>query len=185
MIGFSPLNKLFTAVWNTGLVTKIFHSVLITKTTDGHIKPVAPVGGSYQYVGVEDTEGFVAYCRQAGDVEILKEEPVGAGLRFYHLQVLHRLVFFNSNESRTHEDLTAQFLKAVMSVPKDVRLRKAITMPVQLLQQESPTGKYVFTPDTYYCGIEFFVLLRLQADTCPQEIKCAGLPNPFCGTFEQ
>jgi hypothetical protein len=183
MIGFSPLSNLFTAVWNTGLVTKIFHSVLITKNKDGHIKPVAPVAGSYQYVGVEDTEGFTAYCRQAGDVEILREEPIGAALRYYHLQIPHRMVFFNQHETRTHEDITALLLKAVMSVPKDIRLRKAITMPVQLLQQESPTGKFTFEPGTYYAGIEFFVLLKIQADTCPQEIKCAGIPNPFCGSF--
>lgn len=180
MIGYSPLSKLFTAVLNTGLVNQVFHSTLISKTPDGHIKPVAPVNGVYEYVGIDDTRGFYAYCRQAGDVETIREEPIGAGQRLYHTQTLHRIVFFNKKESRVHEDITAQLLKAVLSVPKEVRFRKAILLPEQLLQQESPTGKFVFEPDMYYAGIEFYVLLKLQADTCPVEFRCEGLANPFC-----
>jgi len=100
------------------------------------------------------------------------------------MRIPQRLVFFNSGESRNHEDVQAKCMKAVIKTPR-VTLQKLVTTPEEILRSESPTGRFQLKTDSLYFAIEFFVLLDLIADNCEEEIRCDGLANPYCTTTQQ
>lgn len=180
MQGFSILSQLFGNVINTGLVKGVYHGVIMQNLYNGGIMPVAPVNGRYVSVGVDDRKGFTAYCRVLGSLDVDNVEKIGGcDSKIYRTRLLHRLVFFNNSEKRDHDTLTGILLKAVMSSPKIV-FQKAILIRDRLLSEEAPSGKFNFTENTFYLGIDFFVLLALQAENCEQEISCQQAENPFC-----
>jgi hypothetical protein len=186
MIGFSILSNLFDAIINTGYVTGVYHTVIQKKDSKGHIYPVAPVGNKFKPLGPNDSKGFYCYCRQVGTVDNIKEERIGGcNGKEYTLQIQHRLVFYNQDEERNHEDIFALMMKAVMSIGATVKFQKGITVPEQVAIVEAPTGKYSFQVTTFYRAIEFFVLLKLQADDCEAEIRCKGVANPYCKPVAQ
>lgn len=180
MIGLTTLSALFTNLINTNIVDKVYHSVLI-KQDGEHKKPAAPVKGRFQYVGVDDTKGFTAYCRAVGPVETEKSESMGScsSIQRYRTQTLHRLVFFNQDEDRAPDDLSGRLLQAVMMTPK-IKFKRLITNPGDILASEAPTGQFKFLPSTFYIAIEFLVVLDITTDTCQTEIKCKEVANPFC-----
>lgn len=181
MFGYSHLNILFTNVMATGFVQNLFHSVVIRETDEGDRKPVAPVESRYVYVGIDDTKGFYAYCRQIGAVDSVNEESVGScNTKIYTLQASHRMVFYNGEEKRSHETITAQLLKAFMKSGIGIKLQKVYTIPEQILQLETPTGIFSFKEHSFYIAVDFLVILKLQADTCEIEITCEGIKNPIC-----
>ena len=180
MIGFSILSNLFANIVATKFVTGVFHSVMMKPIETGGMKPAAPIQGRWQYVGIDDTKGFSCYCRQNGSADVDSVERIGScNKNIYTLKVPQRLVFFHAIETRSHDEIIAQVLKAVISTP-DVKLQKLVTIPEEILRSEAPTGRFKFKDNTLYFAIEFFVLLDIQADNCPVEIKCEGIPNPFC-----
>lgn len=180
MIGYSNLEPLFRAILETGLPNKIFHSVLITSDDKSRKKPSAPVDDRWQYVGVNDMQGFSAYCRVTGPMEVQSSTPLGGcSLRQYSTTTPHRLVFFNGNEKRDFDQLTAILVKAVMSAGSAIRFTRLLTIPASILQEESG-GAYTFGISTFYIAIDFSLALKLQTDNCSTEIICKGLPNPYC-----
>lgn len=179
MIGFSILSNLFNNVLQTKFVTGIYHSVKIRSDKTGS-KPAAPVGGSYKYIGPDDSKGFTCYCRQTGSADVNTVEKIGGcNSKKLRLQVPYRLVLFNAAEKRDHETIIAAVTKAVIKTSL-VKLQKIIVIPEEILRSEVPAGRFNFKENTLYFAIEFFVLLDLQADTCEEEIKCEGVQNPFC-----
>lgn len=180
MIGFSILSDLFTNIIQTKFVTGVFHSVMMKPIPGGGNKPAAPVKSRYEYVGPDDKKGFSCYCRQSGSADVTEIEKIGGCTsKKYRFQVPHRIVFYNAIEKRDHEAIIAAMLKAVMKTNM-TRVQKLVTIPEEILRSEAPTGRFQFTETTLYFAIEFFVLLDVQADTCEAEIKCEGVPNPFC-----
>lgn len=178
MQGHSILNEIFSRLINTELMTQVYHSVII-REVDGIRKPIAPVKGGYEYVGVQDEAGFTAYCRATGPLEIESTINVGScQANIIRATIPHKLVFFNDHEERNHDDITGKLIQAVLGVG-GVRFQRAITIPEQILSTEAG-GRFTFTPATYYTAIDFSILLRLQADECAQEFGCGGFPNPFC-----
>lgn len=179
MFGTSILTNLFDNVKGTGLVPSVYHSVILQEITDGSKRPVAPVVGRFEYVGVNDLKGFSAYCRQTGPAEVGKTERIG-GCNSYltEFNVPHRLVFFNNQEERLHEDLTAKFVKACMMTRK-VKIQKVHTIAADVLKLEVPTGNFTFSNLTYYTCIDFLLLLILQAEECEKEINCKDISNPY------
>lgn len=182
MIGFSILSELFTNVLQTKFVTGVFHSVMMKPVDGGGNKPAAPIKKRYEYVGPNDKTGFSCYCRQSGSADVTDIEKVGGcNVKRHRFEIPHRIVFFSDGEKRDHETIIAAILKAVMKTNK-VRIQKLVTIPEEILRSEAPTGRFQFKETTLYFAIEFFVLLDVQADTCEAEIKCEGVPNPFCIT---
>lgn len=182
MFGYSILNELFTNVLQTKFVTGIFHSVQLKPIPEGGSKPAAPVKGRFIPVGVNDTKGFSCYCRQSGSADVLNSERLGGcNTKKYRFQIPHRLVFYNDNEKRSHEEIIAALVKAVIKT-NFLTLQKVVTIPEEILKTEAPTGRFTFTETTFYIAIDFFVLLDIQTDNCEAEIQCEGTPNPFCIT---
>lgn len=180
MIGSSILSELFTNVLQTKFVTGIYHSVMMKPVEGGGSKPAAPVNKRWKYVGPEDTAGFSCYCRQVGSADVQAVEKLGGcNTSKYRFQVLHRLVFFNASEKRSHDEIIAKITGAVMKTNM-IRLQKIVNLPEELLRSEAPTGRFNFKENTLYFSIEFFVLLDLQTNTCEQEINCEGVQNPYC-----
>lgn len=186
MIGFSILKELFDNILQTKFVPNVYHSVMLKQIENGSgVKPAAPVNGRYEYVGLDDTNGFSCYCRQNGPAEVIEAEKIGScGMKKYRFKVPQRLVFFNENENRNHEDIQAKCLKAVMKTNM-VTLQKLVTTPEEILRSESPTGRFKLKANSLYFAIEFFVLLDLLADNCESEIRCDGIDNPYCGPTTQ
>lgn len=183
MINFSNLKILFENIIATGLVQDVYHSVIIREDQEGHRKPYAPIDEVYEYVGPDDTKGFHCYCRAMGPLESTNEERIGSCSTVQHrTQTLHRMVFFNIDEERFHDDLTAKLLKAFFNSGKNIRFQRAHVNIEDIITQESPTGRFFFTPSTYYIAIDFYVLLKLQSDNCIEEITCTGIKNPYCTT---
>lgn len=180
MLGYSTLTNLFDNVLSAGFVTGVYHSVVMKPIPSGGNRPVAPVNKRFVGVGIEDNKGFSCYCRQTGSAEVKSSEKLGGcNVMKYRFQIPHRLVFFNDNETRSHEDIIAKITGAVMNTPL-VSLQKIISIPEELLRSETPTGRFQFKENTLYFSIEFFVLLDLQRNNCEEEIKCEGVPNPYC-----
>lgn len=180
MLGYSILSNLFTNIIATKFVNSIYHSVVI-ESKDGERRPVASIDGKYRYVGIQDNNGFSCYCRQIGPAEVQKTFNVAAcGKNITRFQVPHRIIFFNANEERNHEDILAKLIGVTMGSYR-ITISRINNIREDLLRQEVPTGRFNFTENTFYQGIDFFVLLDLQTDNCEQEIRCDGLRNPFCG----
>jgi len=180
MIGYSILEELFRNILQTKFVTGIYHSVLLKPLEKGGLKPAAPVNGRYQYVGLDDTKGFSCYCRTTGPSDVVDAEKIGGcNTRKYRFNVPHKIVFFNASEDRNHEDIIATLLKAFMKT-SFIRIQKFTVIPDEILRSEAPTGRFNFRDNTLYFAIDFFVLLDLQTSNCNEEIKCEGVPNPFC-----
>lgn len=180
MFGFSILEPLFTNVLQTKFFKGIYHSVMMKPTPQGGNKPAAPVNDRFIYVGLDDTKGFSCYCRQTGSADVVDVENIGGcGVKKYRLQIPHRLVFFNSNEKRDHEQIIAKCLKGVLK-SQFIRLQRVVNIPEEVLRFESPTGRFQFKDTTLYFAIDFFVLLDTQADNCETEFICEGVPNPYC-----
>lgn len=179
MLGYSTLIKLFDNLLATGIMTGIYHSVMMKPLKEGS-KPHAPVDGRWIYVGVDDTKGLTCYCRQNGSADVQNVEKLGAcNNNKYRFQVPHRIVIYNASEKRDHEQIIALVSGAIMKTPL-IRLQRIVNIPEEILRSEAPTGRFEFKDNTLYFAIEFFVLLDLQTDNCEHEIKCEGVPNPYC-----
>jgi len=180
MIGFSTLSNLFNNVIATGIVNRIYHSVMLKPIDGGGNKPAAPVEGRWKYVGFDDTDGFSCYCRQTGSADVQGFNRVGGcNKKIYRFQVPCKLVLFSDFEERSHDDLIAKISGAVMKTPF-INIQKIITNPDEILRSEAPTGKLTFKENTLFCSIDFFLLVDLQSDNCEEEIQCEKIPNPYC-----
>lgn len=179
MIGYLTLRTLFGLILDTKVgISRVYHSVIVRPTPEGR-KPAAPVGGKYIYVGVDDTSGFSCYCRPIEPINVNKSERKGScSSKIFHTRTLHRLVFFHDHEDRLHDDLLGVLIKAV--IKSGVDLSRVHTNHEEILKAEAPTGRFTFEPSTFYAAIDFYLLLELTADNCPAEIRCEGLPNPYC-----
>lgn len=180
MLGFSILESLFINILETKFVKEVYHSVLMKSLPEGGVKPAAPVADRFIYVGLDDSAGFNCYCRQTGSADVLSVEKLGAcNNKKYRLNVPHKIVFYSSNEKRGHDDITARLLKAVIKT-NFINLQKVTVIPDDILRSEAPTGRFKFQENTFYIAIDFFVLLDIITDNCEDEIKCNGVPNPYC-----
>ena len=65
MIGYSVLNNIFNTLLNDGLVTKVYHDVIIIEEEKNRF-PVFPKGDEFVYVGVDDSKKMNCYFRQMG-----------------------------------------------------------------------------------------------------------------------
>lgn len=180
MLGYSILKSLFDGIIATGLVKKIHHSVVLSPLAEGGWKPEAPVNGRFVYVGVDDTKGFTAYCRQNGSAEVTKIEKLGScNKNLYTFQIPHKMVFYSRSDNRSHDDILSQLIKAMIGA-SDIKVQKVTNNPEDTMKTEVPTANIHFKEGSFYCSIDFFVLLKLQADTCEQEISCKAIKNPYC-----
>lgn len=180
MLGFSILESLFINILETKFINGVYHSVMMKPMPEGGNFPAAPVQGRFQYVGVDDKKGFTAYCRQTGPAEVKDKEKLGGcNVYKYRFQIPTKLVFYHAIEERSHDEIIAKLVSAVIKTPF-ITLQKITNTPEEILRSEAPTGRFSFKDNTFYVAVDFFVLLDLQADTCEKEIVCEDIPNPYC-----
>jgi hypothetical protein len=174
------LETLFKNILQTKFLKNIYHSVTMQPRLEGGgSTPAANIGNRFVYVGPDDTKGFNGYVRQTGSAEVQAKDAIGAGQFRYRMKFPFRAVFFNEKETRNFEDLTAALTKAIIKT-QHVELIRINPIREEVLKTEVPTGTFKIKTTTYYCSIDFFVLLSLQADNCEQVLSCSDLANPYC-----
>lgn len=191
MLGLSTLNKVFTNVIATGLVSEVFHSVIIRDDGTGQKKPSAPVDTKFIYVGIDDREGFHGYCRAVSPLEVYREEKIGPGNWITYYRIMNRLVFHNGIEHRSHDGLAGILTNAVLGVA-GVKLNKLYTNAEDFLRQEQPTGSFSLKTGEFYIAIDFYFYAAAVKNYCEpgegapggqfsltEELTC-GPENPFC-----
>lgn len=177
MIGFSILQDLFSKIIATGHVKQVFHSVIIRPDNTGNRKPSAPVGNKFVYVGIDDSKGFLCYCRAIGPLETVKVERISSLVTEYTVQQLNRLVFYNEFGC-DHDTIAGQLVKIVMS-SNETKFVRLYTDADDIIRQEQPTGTFNLPTSALYIAIEFHLTMKLIKDECEVEIS-SGLKNPFC-----
>jgi hypothetical protein len=174
------LKALFDNILQTKFLKNVYHAVTLQPRLEGGgSSPAASVSGRFVYVGPDDTKGFTGYIRQTGAAEVRDKVAIGSQKWMYNMKFPFRAVFFNQNEKRSFEDLTATLTKAIIKTPR-VELIRINPIREDLLKQEVPSGTFKFKTSTYYASIDFFVFLSLQADNCEQVLSCSDLANPYC-----
>lgn len=177
MIGYSILRPVFDRLFNTEIISELYHDVQIWIQEDEKY----PIGGpENKYLGVDDTKLSTGYLRSIGDCETVSSEKIGAcNLKEYRLRQLYRLVIYRPNETRAKDDLYSVILNSIM-VP-NVEMRRLITDKTKLLAEEGGSRNFILETKTFYCAVEFFAIVKIQASSCQAEISCgAALPNPIC-----
>ncbi len=177
MQGYSILNPLFLSLLNTGLVQKIYHSVIIHEQGDNRY-PAYRVGDEWHYTGVDDTKIMGCYLRQTGDLQNARTEHVTSCEKFYITRVPYRLVFFNDHETRNHDDLQVKIMNIVFE--KDIEFVRFINDKTRLANEETALKGFNFGGNTFYAALDFFVLIRLTRNNCGTEISCGEIENPIC-----
>lgn len=179
MIAFSILQSLFKNVIATGYVEKIYHSVIMNPTKEGGKKPSAFIDSRVTYLGPDDTKGFSCYCRETGPTEIRSEERLSScNLKLFKLQTPFRMVFQNQIEERNHEEIISALIGAFSKTSK-VKFVRLNSIALDLLAQETPTGSFTITENTFYQAIDFLLLLEIQGTTCETDTSCNNLENPY------
>jgi hypothetical protein len=164
------------AIIATELVQKVFHSCHLHKDENSTtMYPVYQAGREFTYAGIDDAVGLFAYIRTNGDI-------IGAPFKLnscdhaYTLTIPLRVVFFNDNESRNHEELTRQL--GTFAFLKGVNLVRIITDRIRLVKEESPIFRANFDAQTFYVAFDINATIQMMANTCASK-ACATYLNPI------
>lgn len=177
MTGYSTLKPLFQSLIDTGLVQKIYHSVIIREQGENRY-PAYRVGDEWYYTGVDDTKIMGCYLRQTGDLQNGRTEQASSCQKMYITRVPYRLVFFNDHETRNHDDLQAKIMNIVFQ--KDIELVRFVTDKTRLAIDETALKGFNFGGNTFYAALDFILIVRLTRNNCEVEINCGEIPNPIC-----
>jgi hypothetical protein len=178
MQGYSILKTVFDFLLETGLVSSVFHSVQIKETETERFPAFPLANGDFQYVGLDDSKIMNCYIRQVEDLRVIKVDRISSNQNEYDCRIAHRAVFFNDNETRNTDDLLNTFIQLAF-LPGTI-LTRVIVDPDKLQQLESKIDGFEFSSNSFYCAVDFDILLRLQKNNCKIEITCSNVPNPYC-----
>ena len=176
MIGYSILNNIFNKLLADGLVSKVYHDVIIIEEEKNRY-PVYPKGDEYIYVGVDDSKRMSCYFRQIGEMRNVRTDYISCQA-IYTTRIPYRMVLFNDYEKRNFDSLNAAFVNTMFEAHID--FTALITDRKRLLQDESSPLNFTFGASTYFVAIDFTLTLQVYKNTCEEVIGCEVLPNPIC-----
>lgn len=176
MIGYSILNNIFGKLLADGLVSKVYHDVIIIEEEKNRY-PVFPKGDEFIYVGVDDSKHMSCYFRQTGEMRNVKTSYLSCQ-PWYTTRVPYRMVLFNDFEKRNFDSLNAAFINTMFEAHID--FTALITDRKRLLQDESSPKNFTFGASTYFIAIDFTLTLQVYKNTCEEAIGCEAIPNPIC-----
>ena len=163
------------AIIATGLVSKVFHSCQLLKNEEQQtLYPAYQIGAEFTYAGIDDTRGLFAYIRTNGD-SFAVPFKLGACGRSYTMTVPLRVVFFNDNESRDHDELVRQL--GTFTFLSGLTLVKITTDKFRLVREESPLFRSKFDGRTFYVAFDVSITFILLPSDCENKI-CKVYPNP-------
>lgn len=163
------------AIISTGLVKKVFHSCQILRDeANRSMYPAYQHGNEFTYAGIDDAIGLFAYIRINGDAQAVPLK-VTSCQGAYTVTAPMRVVFFNDNESRNHEELTRQL--SAFTFIKNVSLTRIVTDRERLVREESQLFREKFDGKTFYIAIDVNVTFILLPSHCAPE-ACIVYPNP-------
>lgn len=158
----------------TGLVTKVFHSCQLLSDDQKKLYPAYQRGAEFTYTGIDDAKGLFAYIRNNGDL-VGVPLKIQSCSRSYDMAAPLRVVFFNDNEDRNHEDLITKL--APLSFLTGVTLQRIITDKYRLVREESDIFRERFDGKTFYVAFDLLVAFLLLPSTCPTNV-CETFVNP-------
>lgn len=160
----------------TGMVEKVFHNCQLLKNEESQtLYPVYQRGADFIYSGLDDTIGLFAYIRTNGDMSGVPMKIQSCG-RDYSMTSPLRVVFFNDNETRNHEELIRQL--ASFTFMQNVTLQRIITDKFRLVREESPLFRESFDGKTFYIAFDIAVTFILLPSDCEKK-TCIAHPNPL------
>jgi hypothetical protein len=163
------------AIVNTGLVSKVYHSVQLIKDDNFVTQyPVYRQGKEYVYTGLDDARGLFAYIRNAGDTSGVPLKIQSCG-RSYDMDASLRIVFFNDNEERDQDELLRQL--ASFTFLTGVTLQRIITDKFRLVKEESQIFRQRFDGKTFYAAFDVLVSFILLPSDCATD-ECVVYKNP-------
>lgn len=163
------------AIIATGLTKKVFHSCQLLKNSDSvTMYPVYQRGAEFTYAGIDDAKGLFAYIRTAGDI-VGVPFKLSSCERTYTMTAPMRVVFFNDNEDRNHEELIRQL--GTFTFLKNVNLVRIITDKFRLVKEESQVFREKFDGKTFYVAFDVSVTFILLPSDC-EKTDCLTYPNP-------
>src|SRR6185369_5100477 len=112
MLAYLSLKPMFDMLLDTGLVQKIYHSVIIDNRGDDRF-PVYRVGDEWRFCGQDDTKIMGCYIRQTSDFTNIRTEQISSAEKLYYTRIGYRVVFFNDFEKRNHDQLAAILMNIV------------------------------------------------------------------------
>lgn len=168
--------KLAQLLLSTGVVSEVFHSVILYADENGDKFPVYAKGAEQYYIGPDDKKGRFAYIRQTGPVMKGNEVLEGSEKKMYLLSSANRIVVFKDRETENVDSLVRKLLKPCFS--DFVSLSSYQHNAFQLEKQESPIAKFAFDATTFYVAID--VVIRWWASEEDCEEPCITYPNPIC-----
>lgn len=161
---------------NTGLVTQIFHSVILLKDEQrGTMFPAYKKGAEFVYSGIDDTKGMFAYIRENGDITA-SPLKIASCAKSYTVIAPLRVVFFHDQDKRDFGVLTTKL--SSFTYLQNVSLVKIITDRWRLVQEESPLFRERFDGKTFYIAFDITVKFELTANDCEVD-DCVIYINPI------
>lgn len=178
MLAYSELKPLFSFLINEGIVTKIYHDIIIWSEGDNRYPAYRREGDDgFVYTGIDDTTTMNCYIRQTGNVEKLKSEWIGSCKKIYICRVPYRVVFFSDFEDRNFDSLYSKILKSTLY--NGIELIKLVTDFKQILNDETNPRGFHFGASTFYAALDIVMKFSEGDNICPEEINCEKLPNPL------
>lgn len=168
--------EIANAIIATELVTKVFHSCQLLRNQESQILyPAYQRGAEFTYAGIDDTRGLFAYIRTAGDM-VAVPLKIQSCARTYEVTAPLRVVFFNDNESRDHEELVRQL--AAFTFLTGVNLVRVITDKFRLIREESSLFREKFDGKTFYIAFDVSLTFILLPSDC-ETTECLVNTNPI------
>ena len=160
---------------STGLVSKVFHSVTLLRDENSKVLyPVYQLGSDFVYSGIDDAKGLFAYIRHNGDMAGVPFKIDSCG-RNYTMTAPMRVVFFNDNETRDHEELVRQL--GSFTFLSGLTLTRIVTDKFRLVKEESAIFREKFDGTTFYVAFDINATFILLPGDCETN-ACPVHPNP-------
>jgi hypothetical protein len=159
----------------TSLVSKVFHSCQLLRDDERRVMyPVYQVGAEFTYAGIDDSKGLFAYIRINGDLQAVPMRTRSCS-GSYQVTAPLRVVFFNDNEPRDHDDLARRLM--TFTFLQNVILTRVIQDRARLAAEESPMFREKFDGKTFYLAVDIQATFILLPSDCASE-ACISYPNP-------
>lgn len=170
---YSLANELF----QSGLFSKVYHSVELIEDEQGVVFPIYRKGSEGYYVGPDDTKGRFAYIREMPE-QSYSNEPHDCGTYLHKSNAVMRLVVFSAHESVNFSLLEEKIFNELIKNGSVVTRTYSGVKTLKQLETRFKKEK-AFGLDTFYSAFDFKLEKFFIPNDCEDDI-CKEFKNPIC-----